>query len=208
MNIEDLIYYVDEPSELSNGLTAELATAATDYPSLLLCHLVYLMLLKRRKDVRYKRVLSRLALLYPRPSLLYDQLMRCQCDHDVPSHKVAISTVDAERSPVVDLYYSGDSGEESSGNVIGDFYKNFSRSEYDDIAEEAQPNEAPPPPDNKESGAEDAFLTETLAKIYIKQRKYQQAHAIITRLMAQYPEKNRYFADQIRFLDILIVNNK
>jgi hypothetical protein len=49
-----------------------------------------------------------------------------------------------------------------------------------------------------------AFLTESLAKIYIKQHKYAQALSIIRDLSLKYPEKNVYFADQIRFLEKII----
>ncbi|MCD8318922.1 MAG: hypothetical protein LUC45_08890 [Paraprevotella sp.] len=52
------------------------------------------------------------------------------------------------------------------------------------------------------------YFTETLAKIYIKQGRYTKAIEIIRRLSLKYPKKNRYFADQIRFLEKLIINNK
>ena len=52
------------------------------------------------------------------------------------------------------------------------------------------------------------YFTETLAKIYIKQGRYTKALEIIRRLSLKYPKKNRYFADQIRFLEKLIINNK
>lgn len=55
---------------------------------------------------------------------------------------------------------------------------------------------------------DETFLTESLAKIYIKQRKYARALEIIRRLSLKYPEKNIYFADQIRFLEKLIINIK
>ena len=54
----------------------------------------------------------------------------------------------------------------------------------------------------------DAFLTESLAKIYIKQKKYAKALEIIKKLRLKYPEKNVYFADQIRFLETIITNIK
>ena len=57
-----------------------------------------------------------------------------------------------------------------------------------------------------ESTDGDSFFTETLAKIYIKQKKYDKALEIIRKLNLLYPEKNRYFADQIRFLEKLIIN--
>ena len=56
-----------------------------------------------------------------------------------------------------------------------------------------------------EPPAGDSFFTETLAKIYIKQKKYSKALEIFRNLSLIYPEKSRYFADQIRFLEKLII---
>ena len=55
---------------------------------------------------------------------------------------------------------------------------------------------------------DDSCFTETLAKIYIKQHKYEKALEIIKKLSLNYPKKNAYFADQIRFLEKLIINAK
>lgn len=55
---------------------------------------------------------------------------------------------------------------------------------------------------------EDEFFTETLAKIYIKQHRYEKALEIIKKISLKYPKKNAYFADQIRFLEKLIINAK
>ena len=68
------------------------------------------------------------------------------------------------------------------------------------------PKEEAPLQDDEES-LEESYFTETLAKIYIKQRKYSRALEIIRSLYLQFPEKNTYFADQIRFLEKLIINN-
>ena len=57
------------------------------------------------------------------------------------------------------------------------------------------------------SDNEEEFFTETLARIYIKQGRYQKALDIIQRLSTQFPGKNAYFADQIRFLEKLIINS-
>ena len=70
------------------------------------------------------------------------------------------------------------------------------------------PEYMPEPEDTKEETAEEDYFTETLAKIYIKQGRYEKAIEIIRKLHLLYPKKNRYFADQIRFLQKLIINNK
>jgi len=59
----------------------------------------------------------------------------------------------------------------------------------------------------EDSVPEEGYFTETLARIYIKQGRYSKALEIIQRLSLQYPKKNAYFADQIRFLEKLIINN-
>jgi hypothetical protein len=61
---------------------------------------------------------------------------------------------------------------------------------------------------NEPESEEESYFTETLAKIYVKQQRYSKALEIITRLNLKYPEKNAYFADQIRFLEKLIINSK
>ncbi len=58
-----------------------------------------------------------------------------------------------------------------------------------------------------ENALDESCFTETLAKIYVKQHKYSRALEIIRSLYLKYPEKNVYFADQIRFLEKLIINN-
>ena len=55
---------------------------------------------------------------------------------------------------------------------------------------------------------DDSYFTETLAKIYIRQQRYEKALEIIRKLNLKYPKKSAYFADQIRFLEKLIINDK
>ena len=62
--------------------------------------------------------------------------------------------------------------------------------------------------DNEEDMEDESYFTETLAKIYVKQQRYSKALEIIKKLNLKYPKKNAYFADQIRFLEKLIINTK
>lgn len=61
--------------------------------------------------------------------------------------------------------------------------------------------------ETSEEAVNPEFFTETLARIYIRQKKYDRALEIIRSLYLNYPEKNIYFADQIRFLEKLVKNN-
>jgi hypothetical protein len=62
--------------------------------------------------------------------------------------------------------------------------------------------------ENLESDLSEDSFTVTLAKIYLKQKRYDRALEIFKSLSLKYPEKNVYFADQIRFLEKLIINIK
>ncbi len=90
-------------------------------------------------------------------------------------------------------------------DVIDAFLKKASSNELLTISPEIVQK---PESTQSKDGEGSEFLTETLAKIYIKQKKYEQALAIIKRLSLNFPKKSVYFADQIRFLEYLILNEK
>ncbi len=92
-------------------------------------------------------------------------------------------------------------------SLIDDFIRN----DTGKIQLNENPEYLPLLPESATSGekdGEETYFTETLAKIYIKQGRYLKALEIIRRLSLDYPKKNAYFADQIRFLEKLIINNK
>ena len=59
-----------------------------------------------------------------------------------------------------------------------------------------------------EQADDSSFISEALAKIYIKKRKYNKALEIIHKIILQNPEKSSYFAVQIQMLEDLVNNNK
>ena len=52
----------------------------------------------------------------------------------------------------------------------------------------------------------DAFMTETLAEIYMKQGYYYRALQAYEKLSLKYPQKSIYFASQIQKIKRLISN--
>lgn len=92
-------------------------------------------------------------------------------------------------------------------SLIDDFIKN----DTGKITLNENPEYLPQISDSDNEGGKDGeetYFTETLAKIYIKQGRYSKALEIIRQLSLEFPKKNAYFADQIRFLEKLIINNK
>lgn len=74
----------------------------------------------------------------------------------------------------------------------------------DVIPEPVQPPTRPKVVETVASPPESSLLSESLAKIFIKQGRYERAYEIISNLSLNYPKKSIYFADQLRFLQKLI----
>ena len=93
-------------------------------------------------------------------------------------------------------------GQDLIDSFINDDKGKFTLSDTPEYRPEPQ---SEPENDEIEVGVE--FFTESLARIYIKQGRYSKALEIIRRLSLDNPKKNAYFADQIRFLEKLVINN-
>ena len=100
---------------------------------------------------------------------------------------------DIEANPTKD-------NEEGDSEILTDTDHSVSEESLDDIPFDDANEEQNSPPED--------YFTETLARIYIKQCKYDKAIEIIRRLSLNYPKKSRYFADQIRFLEKLLLNER
>ena len=117
-----------------------------------------------------------------------------------------------------DFIEKSESGMLSSGNnMTGAVGNGNEKDEFsdEDLVVIDDDNNAGPVDDAMDGNAEaadetgdDNYLTETLAKIYVKQQRYDKALEIIKKLNLKYPKKNAYFADQMRFLERLIINAK
>ncbi|MGB0880975.1 MAG: hypothetical protein ACPGTO_10450 [Polaribacter sp.] len=57
-----------------------------------------------------------------------------------------------------------------------------------------------------ENTSDTALMTETLAKVYLEQKKYENAIQAYKILSLKYPKKNGFFADQIKRVQILQKN--
>ncbi|MBR2775528.1 MAG: tetratricopeptide repeat protein [Prevotella sp.] len=96
---------------------------------------------------------------------------------------------------------------EMRGQALIDSFINSDKKKFLLSEDPVQPSVPEPEPVEESEGIEEEYFTETLARIYIKQGRYSKALEIIRRLSLQVPKKNAYFADQIRFLEKVIINN-
>ena len=98
----------------------------------------------------------------------------------------------------------------TGGDYIDQFLNSdgrFTLGDTDEDEDDGTKNRKKDYADSK-SDTRTGILTEAMARIYIKQHKFDKAIEIIKRISLKYPEKNRYFADQIRFLEKLIENEQ
>ena len=134
----------------------------------------------------------------------------------LPSEKLSLEAESAAAVDYVSAYLKDKNKTESVApapalrgqDIIDEFLANGNERITLDLGGGVEEAVTASPEACEESVAENSFFTETLAGIYIKQGKYEKALEIIERLCLEYPNKNRYFADQIRFLEKIIKHTK
>jgi len=109
-----------------------------------------------------------------------------------------------EESPVQNI---GGKPQSHSDQLLDEFI-NSDHGELKLLPESLENDNEPVGPKLDENDDDEGCFTETLARIYIKQKRYEKALEIIRKLYLKNPKKNTYFADQIRFLEKLIINAK
>ena len=105
---------------------------------------------------------------------------------------------------------SGKPVQKSEQDSLIDAFLASAPAEPVEIAPAVEPLHEPEPVERPTPAAvlhpqEDSSLSESLAKIYIKQRRFDKAFEIIHTLSLNNPKKSAYFADQLRFLSKLML---
>lgn len=90
------------------------------------------------------------------------------------------------------------------GNLIDDFIHRdngtFTLQDTPEYLPETDANN-----DSKTLGEDETYFTETLAQIYVKQGRYQKALDIIKRINTNNVQRSKHLADQVRYLQKLIM---
>ena len=101
-----------------------------------------------------------------------------------------------------DIVQNEANNETGDENIIDQFLEADEKGELMVPQADAKAEEEPTP--DPALIHEKAFLTESLARLYVKQHKFEQALAIFSQLNLQYSKKSNNFADQIRYLEKIL----
>ena len=231
--MQSLTTYIQHPEHLSAETVRDLQQLVERHPSFQPARLLYLLGLFQLQDERFGAELRKAALCLPDRRKLFEFFdndyfqMKPKTPAASPSPTSTTPNREGDRTQsLIDSFLSLQPEPQQPrrphpADATVDYMsyliqledavpeQNLDNSEDDDNIL-APPKEQPatPTPVVHQNDPSDTYFTETLARIYIKQGKYAKAIEIIRRISLIYPKKNRYFADQIRFLEKLIVNER
>ena len=217
MRLNELNSYLVDPTRLSPETLPAVRQLYESYPYCGVFAFLYLYNLALAEDVRYPSELRRLAVLLPDRERLF-RLVEAQKEHFTPIEE---AESEEDTFSLIDSFLEGvrSTGEDLPESLhlevpaeVGDYFSGQDFAQVDMKDEEllssksVKEQEASQTSKSEEVG-EDSLLSETLSKIYIQQGHYDKALRIIRSLSLNYPEKSRFFADQILFLERIIENN-
>ncbi len=201
MNRSELLEYIKNPERLNEKSLEDLRRLVQEYPYFQTAVLLYLRNLKNTGDLAYTSELKRTALLVADRTRL-EEGMEGKFE-ELKSEKL----MKEEREELEEMEESEEL--ESSGTP---------KLQHQDLIDRfitENPRIKPVGSDTltdttvivaEDENVTDSIFTESLAKIYIKQKQYSKAIRIFEKLNLKYPEKSSYFADQIEKLQKLTEN--
>jgi len=207
MNKKNFIKILQQPEKLSKKELLFLQEISDEFPYFQPSRAIYLKSLAENEDIKFKKHLKSTAIYSRDRKILFDFIKNIQNQNDkVFFNKNEITSALVENK-------ISDSIEISEQNSFVDWL-NLSNLKPIDRKKEAQAvdkfiskkpkirietNENQIDNDENDDLANPVgFMTETLAKLYLNQKNYEKAIQSYKILILKFPEKNSYFADQIK----------
>ena len=207
MNKKSFLKILQAPENLSENELSFIKEINQDFPYFQVSKAIYLKSLKETEDLKFGKYLKLTAAHTRNRKTLFDFINNSQNQNEkVFFNKNEIKTILAENKTT----NNKDTMEHNSfvewleiSNI-----KPIDRNNQNDIVDKfisekpkinIKTNEEELDKNSKEDLVADArYMTETLAKLYLNQKNYDKAIQSYKILILKFPEKNSYFADQIK----------
>lgn len=173
-----------DPMDYSKSL--ELKKILNSYPYFQSASAYYLKTLKAQKKDSYHELLPKTAILTFNRSVLRNWLS----SHEIKDNQEKIKTEKYSFLDWFDVINDDIPRVDKKFDLIDEFIKNSPKIKIDNKSEVKSSFKT----DQK---IKDELITETLAKIYVKQEKFNKAIKAYEILSLKYPKKSSFFADQI-----------
>jgi len=199
MNKIEYEKFIDDFDPNSEENIQKLENLIKDYPYFLQPKLYYLKILKDKKSKKYDSELKKTAISIYDRSWLFDWINlpwetkkdnNKTIEKDVTIKMNFIDWINYIEKNKVDINLS--ESLDKKFDLIETFLNNPSKIEKEDLNKNQKDISI------ETLASENELMTETLAKIYLKQQKYKKAIDAFKILSLKYPEKNAFFADQIK----------
>ncbi len=190
MESADFNHLLEHPELLNADTLSGLKELTGEFPDFQPAWMLYLKNLKITGDPDFEKVLRKVAALVPDRKQLHHYL-----------NKNINAELDFRQQPVFDL---GKNEEIPAGNSLIDrFLSNPSTIRFEKKVSENTADDFDNEVFDKSVSENDELITETLAMIYLEQKKYDKALDAFRKLSLKYPEKSIYFATRIEEIEKL-----
>jgi tetratricopeptide (TPR) repeat protein len=181
--------YFLRPNLLNEDTLIELEELTKKYPWFQLAWILYAKNLKQLQSSDYEKVVKQVSIRVSDRKRLFNYL----------NSKVILKSVNFDSANSFLPTYEIDSEELKSSSLIDRFLSSNSgtlrrNSEEKISGENVTHNDVV----ERSTAEDDELITETLANIYLQQKKYTKAIYAFEKLSLKYPEKSIYFATRIK----------
>lgn len=212
MNHEDFITFVKQPEKLNSAHVSDLREITELYPTFVQARVLYAKALQQSNSVHFAANLKLATLyssnrrrlyylMYPERKLSLESYRKEKTEKSHGDYFDMIETLEREGGDTKQsLQNLAERLKSARAMVTGSSNVNHPVVEYEKKAVTISSKNI--------FESEVAEISENMAKNLIREKKYIDAIEILRKLNLNNPKKSVYFADQIRFLEKVIVNSK
>ena len=209
MNKKNFIKILQQPENLTDKELNFIREINIEYPFFQASKVIELKYLKKVKDIKFKKHLRIAAAFTKNREVLFDFINDIQNQNEkIYFNKNEIKKVLNESTILekdqkieynsfvdwLDLTNIKPIDRENQTKKIDDFISKEPKIKVNNDSEEESIKV------DSEVLTDAGFMTETLAKLYVNQKNYEKAIQSYKILILKFPEKNSYFADQIKII--------